>query len=35
MLDKLEKIIAKYEALREESLSPEVFQITGRGYKNE
>ena len=26
MLDKLEKIIAKYEALREESLSPEVFQ---------
>ena len=26
MLDKLEKIIAKYESLREESLSPEVFQ---------
>ncbi len=26
MLDKLEKIISKYEALREESLSPEVFQ---------
>lgn len=26
MLEKLEKIIAKYEALREESLSPEVFQ---------
>ena len=26
MLDKLERIITKYEALREESLSPEVFQ---------
>ena len=26
MLDKLEKIITKYESLREESLSPEVFQ---------
>ena len=26
MLDKLETIIAKYESLREESLSPEVFQ---------
>jgi protein subunit release factor A len=26
MLDKLEKIISKYESLREESLSPEVFQ---------
>lgn len=26
MLDKLEKIISKYESLREESLSPDVFQ---------
>ncbi len=26
MLDKLERIISKYESLREESLSPEVFQ---------